>query len=151
MVTLVHGVTEEGEARALSPDDVNFAYRRTDLAGAFRDLAGRFRSLLMAITTQLPRRVMEAARQACLAAAARCAQCGIDLQKSARKLRGDACSRRAGIKGHPASAARPSRISTRILSWNLGGARAADVHALIETARAKGDREQPAALAWNRR
>src|ERR1700719_340351 len=31
VVTLVHGVTAEGEARALTPGEVNFAYRRTNL------------------------------------------------------------------------------------------------------------------------
>src|SRR5271169_5431891 len=35
VVTLVHGVTEAGEARALTPDEVNFAYRRTNLPPHF--------------------------------------------------------------------------------------------------------------------
>src|SRR5579872_4200714 len=35
VVTLVHGVTAAGAARALSKDEVNFAYRRTDLPPRF--------------------------------------------------------------------------------------------------------------------
>src|SRR3984957_8353995 len=35
VVKLVHGVTEEGAARALTPDEVNFAYRRTRLPANF--------------------------------------------------------------------------------------------------------------------
>src|SRR5260221_12245101 len=35
VVTLVHGVTEAGEALALTKDDVKFAYRRTDLPSHF--------------------------------------------------------------------------------------------------------------------
>ncbi len=35
VVKLVHGVTGEGEARALAPDEVNFAYRRTNLPAHF--------------------------------------------------------------------------------------------------------------------
>src|SRR5580698_1097935 len=35
VVTLVHGVTEAGEARALTPEEVNFAYRRTNLPPHF--------------------------------------------------------------------------------------------------------------------
>src|SRR6202171_6213784 len=35
VVTLVHGVTAEGEARALTPEEVNFAYRRTNLPAHF--------------------------------------------------------------------------------------------------------------------
>lgn len=35
VVTLVHGVTAEGEARALTPAEVNFAYRRTNLPPHF--------------------------------------------------------------------------------------------------------------------
>src|ERR1700704_4963318 len=35
VVTLVHGVSAEGEARALTPGEVNFAYRRTNLPAHF--------------------------------------------------------------------------------------------------------------------
>src|SRR5580693_547277 len=35
VVTRVHGVTAEGEARALTPEEVNFAYRRTQLPPHF--------------------------------------------------------------------------------------------------------------------
>src|SRR5271155_5047198 len=35
VVTMVHGVTEQGEARALTPEEVNFAYRRTNLPAHF--------------------------------------------------------------------------------------------------------------------
>src|ERR1700683_5398017 len=35
VVTCVHGVTEQGEARALTPEEVNFAYRRTNLPAHF--------------------------------------------------------------------------------------------------------------------
>src|SRR5271156_457567 len=35
VVTLVHGVTETGEALALTNDEVKFAYRRTDLPNRF--------------------------------------------------------------------------------------------------------------------
>src|ERR1700693_6208528 len=35
VVTLVHGVTADGAARALTKDEVNFAYRRTDLPPRF--------------------------------------------------------------------------------------------------------------------
>ena len=87
VVTLVHGVTEEGEARALTPDEVNFAYRRTNLPAAFRYLGRRFR-IAPWRSGQAARARNGSARQARIAAAARCSQCRIDFQKSSRQLRG---------------------------------------------------------------
>ena len=86
VVTLVHGVTAEGAARALTKDEVNFAYRRTDLPPRFVITRVDFQ-----LASWRSRRVAGAGDgspfQARCASTARTAQCGIGVQKSAGKFR----------------------------------------------------------------
>jgi len=134
VVTLVHGVTAEGEARALTPEEVNFAYRRTNLPSHFVISRVDF-ELIHGDRDQLRARVME-----------------VRARRSARQPRGvpNAGSifknppgnfagrllEAAGMKGHRIGGAAFSKQHANFIV-NLGGARAADVHALIEMARAK--------------
>ena len=95
VVRLVHGVDEQGQALALSGDEVKFSYRRTELAAALRDHAGGFRA-----GARRSRAVARARRgaqgQARCAPAARAAQRGFDFQESARQFcRAAARERRA--------------------------------------------------------
>jgi UDP-N-acetylmuramate dehydrogenase len=134
VVTLVHGVTEEGEARALTPDEVNFAYRRTNLPRHF---------IITRVDFELHHGDREALRARVLE---------VRGKRSARQPRGvpNAGSifknppgnfagrllEAAGMKGHRiGDAAFSDRHANFIV--NLGAARASDVSALIEMARAK--------------
>ncbi len=100
VVTLVHGVTEAGEALALTKDDVKFAYRRTELPAHFIITRVDF-ELARGDRERLTARVAELQGQARVATAARSAECRIDLQESAGEFRGQA-ARRRGAEGHAA-------------------------------------------------
>ena len=100
VVTLVHGVTESGEALALTKDDVKFAYRRTELPTHFIITRVDF-ELARGDRDAVDGASRRAARQARVATAARRSECGIDLQKSAGKFRRQA-ARRRGAEGHAA-------------------------------------------------
>ncbi|HLX37977.1 MAG TPA: UDP-N-acetylmuramate dehydrogenase [Candidatus Binataceae bacterium] len=134
VVTLVRGVTEEGEARALTPDEVNFAYRRTNLPRHF---------IITRVDFELHHGDREALRARVLE---------VRGKRSARQPRGvpNAGSifknppgnfagrllEAAGMKGHRIGDAAFSDLHANFIV-NLGAACASDVSALIEMARAK--------------
>jgi UDP-N-acetylmuramate dehydrogenase len=132
VVTLVHGAAREGELRTLTKDEVNFAYRRADLPAGF---------VIARVEFELVRGDREALR-------ARVAE--LKDKRSARQPRGvpNAGSifknppgtfagrllEGAGLKGERMGGAAFSDLHANFIV-NLGGARAADVRALIDLAR----------------
>ncbi|HEY2664707.1 MAG TPA: UDP-N-acetylmuramate dehydrogenase [Candidatus Binataceae bacterium] len=132
VVTQVHGVTGQGQRQALSRNEVNFAYRRTDLPVGF---------IITRVEFELERGDRQSLR-------ARVAE--LKNKRGSRQPRGlpNAGSifrnppgafagkllESAGLKGERhGKAAFSDRHANFIV--NLGGARAEDVHALIEIAR----------------
>jgi UDP-N-acetylmuramate dehydrogenase len=142
VVTLVHGVTETGEQRALTKDDVKFAYRRTDLPPNF---------VITRVDFELQRGDRERLR-------ARVAE--LHEKRAARQPRGvpNAGSifknppgtfagkllEGAGLKGTRLGGAAFSDKHANFIV-NLGEARAAEVRALIEMAR---DRVKQQSGVW---
>lgn len=134
VVLLVHGVTEAGEARALTKDEVNFAYRRTDLPRHF---------VITRVDFQLARGERERLR-------ARVGE--FHAKRAARQPRGipNAGSifknppgnfagrllEGAGLKGRRLGGAAFSEQHANFIV-NLGDARAAEVRELIEVARTR--------------
>jgi len=134
VVTLVHGVTEAGEAIALTKDDVKFAYRRTELPRHF-------------VITRVD---FELERGDCAQLTARVAE--LKAKRAARQPRGvpNAGSifknppgnfagkllEGAGLKGTRHGGAAFSDQHANFIV-NLGGAQADDVRALIDMARAR--------------
>jgi UDP-N-acetylmuramate dehydrogenase len=134
VVTLVHGVTAEGAARALTKDEVNFAYRRTDLPPRFVitrvdfQLAHGDRDELRARVTDL--RSKRAARQP-----RGLPNAGSVFKNPPGNFAGRLLES-AGLKGTRMGGAAFSGQHANFIV-NLGGARAAEVRALIELARSR--------------
>jgi UDP-N-acetylmuramate dehydrogenase len=132
VVKLVHGVTVEGAARALTKDEVNFAYRRTDLPPRFIitrvefELACGDREELRARVIDLRRK--RAARQPCGLPNAGSVFKNPPGNYAGRLLEG------VGLKGARMGGAAFSGQHANFIV-NLGGARAEEVRALIEMAR----------------
>jgi UDP-N-acetylmuramate dehydrogenase len=142
VVTLVHGVTEAGEALALTRDDVKFAYRRTELPQHF-------------IITRVDFQLGHGDRERLLARVAE-----LKSRRASRQPRGvpNAGSifknppgnfagkllEGAGLKGTRLGGAAFSDQHANFIV-NLGGAQAAEVRALIDMARVKV-REQSGVL-----
>jgi len=134
VVHLVHGVTNSGHARALTKDDVKFAYRRTDLPPGFIitmvefDLSVGDREALKTKVAEL--RAKRATRQ----------PKGVPNAGSVFKNPpGNFAGRlleTCGLKGHRMGHAAFSEQHANFIV-NLGDAQAADVRALMELARAK--------------
>ncbi len=134
VVTLVHGVTAEGAARALTKDEVNFAYRRTDLPPRFVitrvdfQLAHGDRDELRARVTDLHSK--RAARQP-----RGLPNAGSVFKNPPGNFAGRLLES-AGLKGTRMGGAAFSGQHANFIV-NLGGARAAEVRALIELARSR--------------
>ena len=134
VVKMVHGVTAEGEARALTPEDVNFAYRRTKLPADFVishvdfELHHGDREALWARVLEV--RGKRAARQP-----RGIPNAGSIFKNPPGKFAGRLLEA-AGLKGHRIGDAAFSDHHANFIV-NLGGAHADDVRALIELARAK--------------
>ncbi|MDO8432431.1 MAG: UDP-N-acetylmuramate dehydrogenase [Candidatus Binatus sp.] len=134
VVTLVHGVTETGDALALSNDEVKFAYRRTDLPPNFIitrvdfELAHGDREKLKARVADL--RAKRAARQP-----RGIPNAGSIFKNPPNNFAGKLLEG-AGLKGTRMGGAAFSEQHANFIV-NLGGARAAEVRALIEMARNK--------------
>jgi UDP-N-acetylmuramate dehydrogenase len=134
VVTFVHGVTCEGEARALSPEDVKFAYRRTELPTGFIITRVEFmlvagdRERLRARVTEL--HAKRAARQPRGVPNAGSIFKNPPGNFAGRLLDG------AGLKGVRRGGAAFSEQHANFIV-NLGDACAADVRALIEMARGR--------------
>jgi UDP-N-acetylmuramate dehydrogenase len=134
VVTLVHGVTEAGEALALTKDDVKFAYRRTELPSHF-------------IITRVDFELVRGDRERLLTRVA-----DLHAKRASRQPRGvpNAGSifknppgnfagkllEGAGLKGTRLGGAAFSDQHANFIV-NLGGAQAAEVRALIDMARSK--------------
>ncbi len=132
VVTLVHGVTIEGEPRTLTKDDVKFAYRRSKLPPGFVITRVDFqlergnRDTLRARVQEL--REKRAARQPRGVPNAGSIFKNPPGTFAGRLLEG------AGLKGARMGGAAFSEKHANFIV-NLGGARAEDVRALIELAR----------------
>ncbi len=134
VVTLVHGVTVEGDARALSKDEVNFAYRRTDLPPRFVitrvdfELEPGDRETLCARVAEL--KAKRAARQP-----RDVPNAGSIFKNPPGNFAGRLLEN-AGLKGARLGGAAFSDQHANFIV-NLGGARADEVRALMELARNK--------------
>ncbi|HYK64453.1 MAG TPA: UDP-N-acetylmuramate dehydrogenase [Patescibacteria group bacterium] len=133
VVTLVHGVTEAGDAIALTKDDVKFAYRRTELPRHFVITRVDF-ELERGDRAQLTARVAElkakrAARQP------RVPNAGSIFKNPPGNFAGKLLEG-AGLKGTRHGGAAFSDQHANFIV-NLGGAQADDVRALIDMARAR--------------
>ncbi len=134
VVTLVYGVTVEGAARALTKDEVNFAYRRTDLPPRFVitrvdfELACGDRDGLRARVTEL--RTKRAARQP-----RGLPNAGSVFKNPPGNFAGRLLES-VGLKGARMGGAAFSGQHANFIV-NLGGARADEVRALIELARSR--------------
>lgn len=132
VVTLVHGVTASGEARALTPEEVNFAYRRTELPAHFVisrvdfELHHGDREKLRAKVMEL--RAKRAARQP-----RGVPNAGSIFKNPPGNFAGRLLES-AGMKGHRIGGAAFSEAHSNFIV-NLGGARAEEVRALIEMAK----------------
>jgi UDP-N-acetylmuramate dehydrogenase len=134
VVTAVHGVTANGEARALTRDEVQFAYRRTELPPRFVITRVDFhlehgdREALRARVAEL--KAKRAARQPKGVPNAGSVFKNPPGNFAGRLLEG------AGLKGTQMGGAAFSDGHANFIV-NLGGARAEEVRALIEMARHK--------------
>ncbi len=134
VVTLVHGVSEAGEALALTKDDVKFAYRRTDLPLHFIitrvdfELAHGDRERLMARVAEL--KAKRASRQP-----RGVPNAGSIFKNPPGNFAGKLLEG-AGLKGTRLGGAAFSDQHANFIV-NLGGAQAAEVLALIDLARVK--------------
>lgn len=134
VVTLVHGVTESGDAIALTRDDVKFAYRRTELPNHFIitrvdfDLAHGDRDRLTARVAELKAR--RASRQP-----RGVPNAGSIFKNPPGNFAGKLLEG-AGLKGTRLGGAAFSDQHANFIV-NLGGAQAAEVRALIDMARNK--------------
>jgi UDP-N-acetylmuramate dehydrogenase len=134
VVTLVHGVTEAGEALALTRDDVKFAYRRTELPSHFIitrvdfELAHGDRERLMSRVAELKSK--RASRQP-----RGVPNAGSIFKNPPGNFAGKLLEG-AGLKGTRLGGAAFSDQHANFIV-NLGGAQAAEVRALIDMARNK--------------
>ncbi|MFZ2059705.1 MAG: UDP-N-acetylmuramate dehydrogenase [Candidatus Binatus sp.] len=134
VVTLVHGVTEAGEAIALTKDDVKFAYRRTELPNRFIitrvdfELARGDRERLMTRVAEL--KAKRASRQP-----RGIPNAGSIFKNPPGNFAGKLLEG-AGLKGTRLGGAAFSEQHANFIV-NLGGAQAAEVLALIDMARNK--------------
>jgi len=134
VVTRVHGVTEEGVARALTPEEVNFAYRRTNLPPHFVIARVDF-ELHYGDREELRARVMEVRAKRASRQPREVPNAGSIFKNPPGNFAGRLLQA-AGMKGYRIGGAAFSEQHANFIV-NLGGARANDVHALIEMARAK--------------
>ena len=134
VVILVHGVTAEGKARALTPEEVNFAYRRTNLPPHFVISRVDF-ELRHGDRDQLRARVMDVRAKRAMRQPRGVPNAGSIFKNPPGSFAGRLLDA-AGMKGRRIGDAGFSEQHANFIV-NLGAARAADVHALIELARVK--------------
>ncbi len=134
VVTLVHGVTESGDALALSKDDVKFAYRRTELPAHFIITRVDF-ELARGDRTQLTARVAELHAKRASRQPRGVPNAGSIFKNPPGNFAGKLLEG-AGLKGTRLGGAAFSDQHANFIV-NLGGAQAAEVRALIDMARNK--------------
>jgi len=134
VVTLVHGVTESGEALALSKDDVKFAYRRTELPAHFIITRVDF-ELARGDRAQLTARVAELHSKRASRQPRGVPNAGSIFKNPPGNFAGKLLEG-AGLKGTRLGGAAFSDQHANFIV-NLGGAQAAEVRALIDMARNK--------------
>jgi UDP-N-acetylmuramate dehydrogenase len=134
VVTLVHGVTESGEALALSKDDVKFAYRRTELPAHFIITRVDF-ELARGDRAQLTARVAELHAKRASRQPRGVPNAGSIFKNPPGNFAGKLLEG-AGLKGTRLGGAAFSDQHANFIV-NLGGAQAAEVRALIDMARNK--------------
>ena len=134
VVTLVHGVTEAGEALALTRDDVKFAYRRSELPGNFIITRVDF-ELAHGDRAQLTARVAELKAKRASRQPRGVPNAGSIFKNPPGNFAGKLLEG-AGLKGTRLGGAAFSDQHANFIV-NLGGAQAAEVRALIDMARNK--------------
>ncbi len=134
VVTLVHGVTESGEALALSKDDVKFAYRRTELPAHFIITRVDF-ELARGDRAHLTARVAELHAKRASRQPRGVPNAGSIFKNPPGNFAGKLLEG-AGLKGTRLGGAAFSDQHANFIV-NLGGAQAAEVRALIDRARNK--------------
>ncbi|HSY78019.1 MAG TPA: UDP-N-acetylmuramate dehydrogenase [Verrucomicrobiae bacterium] len=134
VVTLVHGVTEAGEALALSKDDVKFAYRRTELPAHFIITRVDF-ELARGDRAHLTARVAELHAKRASRQPRGVPNAGSIFKNPPGNFAGKLLEG-AGLKGTRLGGAAFSDQHANFIV-NLGGAQAAEVRALIDMARNK--------------
>jgi UDP-N-acetylmuramate dehydrogenase len=134
VVTLVHGVTEAGEAIALTKDDVKFAYRRTELPNRFIITRVDF-ELARGDRAQLMTRVAELKAKRASRQPRGVPNAGSIFKNPPGNFAGKLLEG-AGLKGTRLGGAAFSDQHANFIV-NLGGAQAAEVLALIDMARNK--------------
>jgi UDP-N-acetylmuramate dehydrogenase len=134
VVTLVHGVTIDGIARALTKDEVNFAYRRTDLPPRFVITRVDF-ELAHGDRVTLRARVMELRSKRASRQPGGLHNAGSVFKNPAGNFAGRLLES-VGLKGARMGGAAFSEQHANFIV-NLGGARADEVRALIDLARSR--------------
>ncbi len=134
VVRLVHGVTEAGEALALTKDDVKFAYRRTELPSHFIITRVDF-ELTRGDRAQLMTRVAELHAKRAARQPRGVPNAGSIFKNPPGNFAGKLLEG-AGLKGTRLGGAAFSDQHANFIV-NLGGAQAAEVRALIDMARNK--------------
>jgi UDP-N-acetylmuramate dehydrogenase len=134
VVTLVHGVTETGERRALSKDEVGFAYRRTTLPRNFVITRVEF-ELMPGERGALWKRVEELRAKRAARQPRDLPNAGSVFKNPPGNFAGKLLES-AGLKGARVGGAAFSGQHANFIV-NLGGARAEEVRALMELARSK--------------
>ncbi|MGC1400683.1 UDP-N-acetylmuramate dehydrogenase, partial [Candidatus Binatus sp.] len=134
VVTLVHGVTESGDAIALTRDDVKFAYRRTELPNHFIITRVDF-ELTHGDRDRLTARVAELKAKRASRQPRGVPNAGSIFKNPPGNFAGKLLEG-AGLKGTRLGGAAFSDQHANFIV-NLGGAQAAEVRALIDLARNK--------------
>ncbi len=134
VVTLVHGVTEAGEALALTKDDVKFAYRRTELPSHFIITRVDF-ELVRGDREKLTARVADLHAKRASRQPRGVPNAGSIFKNPPGNFAGKLLEG-AGLKGKRLGGAAFSDQHANFIV-NLGGAQAAEVRALIDMARNK--------------
>jgi len=134
VVTLVHGVTAEGAARALSKDEVNFAYRRTDLPPRFVITRVDF-ALTYGDRDELRARVVDLRTKRAARQPRGLPNAGSVFKNPPGNFAGRLLES-VGLKGARMGGAAFSGQHANFIV-NLGGARAEEVRALIDLARSR--------------
>jgi UDP-N-acetylmuramate dehydrogenase len=134
VVTLVHGVTESGDALALTRDDVKFAYRRTELPNHFIITRVDF-ELTHGDRDRLTARVAELKARRASRQPRGVPNAGSIFKNPPGNFAGKLLEG-AGLKGTRLGGAAFSDQHANFIV-NLGGAQAAEVRALIDMARNK--------------